>query len=234
MTGRKPQTLAQAIERYTKPGISPDDCWTWIGSTDKDGYGHFDSNSKTIAGHRASWIVHNGEIPNRLHVLHRCDNPPCCNPAHLFLGTHSDNMADGARKGRFPGRPLIAASAILAVLISCLVWMPSRSRVEAQGGLVIVTSSVQVTGSGAVVHPAASGTARWIQVNAITGNSATVNCGGSTVSTTIGVPIAAGGGMFLPPMPFDSRLATNQSYYSLATVSCYVANGDKVNFTWAN
>lgn len=123
---------------------------------------------------------------------------------------------------------------ILAVLVGLIFWLPSHWPVGAQGGLVVVTSSAQVTGSGAAVHPAASGTARWIQVNAITGNSATVNCGGSTVSTTVGVPIAAGGGMFFPPMPFDSRLSLNQSYYSLATVFCYVANGDKVNFTWAN
>ncbi len=123
---------------------------------------------------------------------------------------------------------------ILAVLISALIYLPSHRPVEAQGGLVAITSTAQVTGSGASFQLAASGTARWIQVLAATGNSGTVNCGGSNVSTTIGVLIPAGAGMFFPPMPFDSRLATNQSYYSLANVYCYVANGDKVNFVWAN
>lgn len=129
---------------------------------------------------------------------------------------------------------------ILAVLIGLIFWLPSHWPVGAQGGLVVVTSSAQVTGSGAAVRVAASGTARWIQVTACStatcasGNSAPVMCGGSNVSTTIGTPIAPGGGMFFPTLPFDSRLATNQSYYSLSTVWCYVANGDKVNFTWAN
>jgi len=123
---------------------------------------------------------------------------------------------------------------ILAILIGLLLGGPAYSPVEAQGGLVTITSPARVTGSGAAVQLAASGTARWVQITALAGNSATVQVGGSNVSTTIGVPVAAGGGMFFPPMPFDSRLATNQSYYSLSNIWVYVANGDKVNFTWAN
>ncbi len=123
---------------------------------------------------------------------------------------------------------------LIVVIVSALIYVPSHWPVGAQGGLVAVTSTAQVTGSGASFQLAASGTARWIQVLAATGNSGTVNCGGSNVSTTIGVLIPAGAGMFFPPMPFDSRLATNQSYYSLANVYCYVSNGDKVNFVWAN
>ena len=121
----------------------------------------------------------------------------------------------------------------IATLIGYLLW-PAHAPVEAQGGLITVTSAAQVTGSGAAVAVAASGTARWIQVLAVTGNSATVNCGDTNVSTTRGILIAAGGGFLFPPMPPDPRLSTNQNYYSLAAVKCYVANGDKVNFLWGN
>lgn len=69
-----------------------DDCWPWTGARDAKGYGRFRSLLVTR--------LLLAPVPDGLHVLHRCDNPPCCNPAHLFLGTHADNMADMGRKGR--------------------------------------------------------------------------------------------------------------------------------------
>ena len=78
----------------------PDDCWVWIGSKTPLGYGHISKDNKTIYSHRLSWILHFGEIPDGLFVLHQCDNPSCINPAHLFLGTQLDNVHDRDQKGR--------------------------------------------------------------------------------------------------------------------------------------
>lgn len=78
----------------------PDECWPWTGLTDKDGYGVI----RTSHGHRApraAWAIANGQpIPDGLLIRHTCDNPPCCNPAHLILGTHLQNMADKRERGR--------------------------------------------------------------------------------------------------------------------------------------
>ncbi len=75
-------------------------CWEWTAATDKDGYGYFRLDKKHDRGHRVMWKWKVGPIPQGLSVLHSCDNPPCVNPAHLFLGTQHDNMADRDKKGR--------------------------------------------------------------------------------------------------------------------------------------
>ena len=76
------------------------DCWEWTASKDSCGYGTFIYNKKFISSNRMAYILVYGNIPINMHVLHKCDNPTCCNPAHLFLGTHQDNMIDRNRKGR--------------------------------------------------------------------------------------------------------------------------------------
>lgn len=78
-----------------------DACWEWIGWTDGDeGYGRFMVDGKRIRAHQFSWVLHFGPIPDGLDVLHKCDNPPCTRPDHLFVGTHLDNMRDKMAKGR--------------------------------------------------------------------------------------------------------------------------------------
>lgn len=75
-------------------------CWEWCGKR-KGGYGAFNVFNRFVMAHRFSWTLSSGsEIPTRMFVCHRCDNPPCVNPSHLFLGTSLDNMRDMVAKGR--------------------------------------------------------------------------------------------------------------------------------------
>lgn len=84
----------------------PDDCWKWTGSKDPRSYGRFKVDSGPKLAHRVTYELTHGPIPhkdlegNRVCVLHRCDTPPCCNPGHLRTGTHAENMAESASRGR--------------------------------------------------------------------------------------------------------------------------------------
>lgn len=77
-----------------------DNCWLWTGRKDGKGYGQLKVRGRRTGAHRVSWEIHNGPIPEGLHCLHKCDNPPCVNPEHLFIGTQDDNLKDMIRKGR--------------------------------------------------------------------------------------------------------------------------------------
>ncbi len=78
-------------------------CWRWLGWL-SNGYGRAWVAGRQMMMHRASWLLYRGPIPDGMYVCHHCDNPPCCNPDHLFVGTARDNFRDAVAKGRHPGR----------------------------------------------------------------------------------------------------------------------------------
>lgn len=85
---------------WEKVKKTPAGCWLWMGSKEHFGHGHIGNKGKMLKAHRLAWEFENGKIPDGLHCLHKCDNPSCVNPSHLFLGTHQDNMRDMISKNR--------------------------------------------------------------------------------------------------------------------------------------
>jgi hypothetical protein len=92
--------IKSKLEERSVP-IPETGCWEWIAGKDRAGYGRIWAKKNRTA-HTVSYETYVGVIPEGMHVLHNCDNPACINPDHLWLGTHDDNMADKAKKKRYP------------------------------------------------------------------------------------------------------------------------------------
>ena len=106
-TGRKYITTPKEADFWNKVIKQPDGCWEWAkgrrrnpGISFENSYGVVYRNRKPYYAHRIAWEITFGSIPKGLEVCHKWDNAPCCNPDHLFLGTHLDNMRDMIKKGR--------------------------------------------------------------------------------------------------------------------------------------
>lgn len=90
---------------WKKVQVNPGSCWEWTGCLNSCGYGRTFLGGKHVYAHRLMFEAHNGPLGEGLQALHRCDNPKCVNPDHLFAGTRSDNMRDMVAKGRHAGGP---------------------------------------------------------------------------------------------------------------------------------
>jgi len=103
---RGPRPRHIPIDHYfwaiAQPDLTSDTCWEWPGfrNNGKWPYGFFTLDGEQMPAHRAAWILAYGPIPDGIFILHRCDNPPCVRPSHLFAGTPLDNMRDMIAKGR--------------------------------------------------------------------------------------------------------------------------------------
>ena len=93
-------------DRFWSKVDKSEDCWLWTAATDPNGYGRVRYNRENNKAHRVAWILTNGKIPIGLCVLHDCDNPPCVNPDHLYVGTMADNCRDRDEKGRGVAPPV--------------------------------------------------------------------------------------------------------------------------------
>lgn len=103
------------MERFWSKVKKTDSCWLWTAKTD-GGYGRFWYEGRLVGAHRFSWLLANDEMPS-LHVLHKCDNPLCVNPDHLFLGTDKDNHLDRDIKGK-NGRAILTQDQVKDIINS--------------------------------------------------------------------------------------------------------------------
>ena len=95
-------SLIERFSKYLPDILDENQCWEWQGSINhkRGGYGQLIFNKKTLKAHRISYEIHYAEPLGNFHCLHKCDNPKCVNPAHLFAGTNLDNVKDKVSKGR--------------------------------------------------------------------------------------------------------------------------------------
>jgi hypothetical protein len=116
------RSINPLTQRFWAKVHKTDTCWIWTASYDSWGYGHIKIGAKAAKANRVAWELTYGSIPEGMCVLHRCDNPACVRPEHLFLGTNADNVKDRTIKGRSNhprgsrnGRAILTEEQVLAI-----------------------------------------------------------------------------------------------------------------------
>ena len=115
-------------------GLAASVCWEWTAGATKAGYGLMNTPNGLVFAHRMAYLTFIGEIPIGKYVCHKCDNPRCVNPTHLFAGTNAENMADMAKKGRAAWRGKTRPAETVAKISASrklLNWKPSQEQIQA-------------------------------------------------------------------------------------------------------
>lgn len=136
---KNPRPLAERLWARVDSTAGPDACWPWKGAVLWNGYGCINSGppeKRSLGTHRVAYSCHYGPIPAGSKILHSCDNPPCCNPAHLRLGTQLDNLKDMNAKGRNAkgerhGNVKLSDAAVSAIRLSHAAGATGRSLASA-------------------------------------------------------------------------------------------------------
>jgi len=142
------ERLANFLDRVDRSG-DPEGCWLWQGVIARTGYGQVWNGKRMVATHRFSYSQLVGPITGDLMVLHRCDVRLCVNPAHLWLGTQADNMADCSAKGRSPvgtRHPRAHPTATVAAIRAAVASGESQYSVAARFGVSSSTVNRYVHG----------------------------------------------------------------------------------------
>lgn len=149
-------TDEQAARFWSKIDKSggPDACWPWMAGKTEYGYGVLSLLGKKALAHRVSMWVCGGEFNLKLFVCHHCDNPPCCNPHHLFLGTNKDNTDDRDRKGRVKSGEACGSSKLTKDQVEAI-------RQEYTGGGMTQLSLAKKYGVGATTIHGVVNCLRW-------------------------------------------------------------------------